>query len=48
MILLHGKTMETNYDLQSPESTQSLTFSPNGPNVDAYNQSWSIDGDITI
>ncbi len=32
----------------SPESTQSLTFSPNGPNVDAYNQSWSIDGDRTI
>ena len=41
------KDNETNY-VASPESTQTLTFSPNGPNVDAYNQSWSIDGDITI
>ncbi|MGM9946126.1 MAG: alkaline phosphatase family protein [Lysinibacillus sp.] len=41
------KDNETNY-VASPESTQTLTFSPNGPNVDAYNQSWSINGDITI
>lgn len=41
------KDNETNY-VASPESTQTLTFSPNGPNVDAYNQSWSIDGDSTI
>lgn len=41
------KDNETNY-VVSPQSNQSLTFSPNGPNVDAYNQSWSIDGDKTI
>ena len=41
------KDNETNY-VASPESTQTLTFSPNGPNRDAYNQSWSIDGDTTI
>ena len=41
------KDNETNY-IASPESTQTLTFSQNGPNVDEYNQSWSINGDITI
>ena len=41
------KDNETNY-VVSPDSDQTLTFSPNGPNVDAYNQSWAIDGDLAI
>ena len=41
------KDNETNY-VVSPKSNQSLTFSPNGPHVDEYNQSWFINGDKTI
>jgi len=32
----------------SPESNKELTFSPNGPYEDGYNQSWHVDGDLSI
>ena len=41
------KDDETNY-VVSPDSDQTFTFSPNGPYLDDYNQSWSMDGDTEI
>ncbi|MFF5996157.1 alkaline phosphatase family protein [Lysinibacillus sp. KU-BSD001] len=37
----------TNY-VASPQSEQLLTFSPNGPYIDPYKQTWTIEGDVTI
>ena len=41
------KDEDTNYVVGS-QGQRPLTFSPNGPLVDAYNQSWILDGDLSL
>ena len=45
--MIAWKEAEANY-VVSPKSNQPLTFSPNGPIIDQYNQSWTINGDASI
>lgn len=41
------KDKKTNYVVNTQSNTE-FVFSPNGPHVDEYNQSWQLSGDLSI